>query len=246
MRAATSSLLVALVLALLAPSKSCAQDTMPRDTVPPLPTIAELLARLDDEPDMLHADYTPAVWALCAHGLEGAVAVLDALESPEVMTRLHASRVLSCGVSRHFGWRPGQGYPDGSAGEERFRMIWRDNGDYAHDAPAEARAASVRAWRAWLAIHRNDPPPPPARPSSEAVRAALDGPLAAARACVGTTTPVRIWAELTFGSSGETSRVRVHGARGAPARCIERALREGHVSPFTDPSFTIALGVIGR
>ena len=195
---------------------------------------------------MLHADYTPAVWALCAHVLEGAVAVLDALESPEVMTRLHASRVLSCGVSRHFGWRPGQGHPDGSAGEERFRTIWRDNGDYAHDAPAPARAASVRAWRAWLAIHRHDPPPPPARPSSEAVRASLEGPLAAARACVGTTTPVRIWAELTFVSSGAISRVRVHRARGAPARCIERALREGHVSRFTDPTFTLALSILGR
>lgn len=241
MRPATLLARVFAVSALLVPGVLRAQDA-----VPPAPTVAELVARLDVDPDPLHVDFTPAVWALCEHGLEGAVAVLDALESDDEMTRLHASRVLSCAVSRHFGWRPGRGYPDGAAGEDRFRVVWRDNGAYEHDAPAAARATSVSAWRAWLSVHLHDPPPPPARPSSDDVRAALERPLAAARACIGTTTPGRVWAELTFVSSGETSSVRVHGARGAPARCIERALRAGRVSSFTDPSFTIAISVIGR
>jgi hypothetical protein len=111
-----------------------------QDAVPPAPTLTELVGRLDVDPDPLHADFTPAVWALCEHGLEGANAVLDALESDDAMTRMHASRVLSCAVSRHFDWRPGRGYADGAAGEDR-----RDDGSYEHDASAAARASSVSA-----------------------------------------------------------------------------------------------------
>jgi hypothetical protein len=78
------------------------------------------------------------------------------------------------------------------------------------------------------------------------VRSALERPLAAARACVRTTTPVRISVDLTFVSSGDMSAGGVHGARGAPARCIEHSLRPARVGRFTNPSFTISISVIGR
>jgi hypothetical protein len=229
-----------LIVVPVAPSHVAAQ------TVPPEPTPAELVARLDVDPDMLHNDYTPAVWALCAHELEGAIAVLDALGSGDEMTRLHASRVLSCAVSRHFGWRPGQGYPAGSGGEERFRALWSANGEYAHDAPATVRAASIERWRAWLTEHRSDAPPLPHEPSGDAVRAALGPRLARARACLRVTTPIRVWAELTFVSRGDLSGVRVHGARGAAARCVERALDGVVVPPFEAPTHTLAVSIVGR
>jgi hypothetical protein len=199
------------------------------------------VARIDAEPDELHNDYTPAVWALCAHALDGALAVVPLLDAPSRDTRMHASRALSCAVSRHFGWLAGQGWPSGSGGEARFQAVWDGNGAYEWDADPAARHASAQAWQTWIEAQRALPPPLPDEPSSQAVRAALEPVIATARACV--SGPGRTWAEITFTSSGAMSRVRVHGARGPAARCVEHALRDVAVAPFAHPSFSLAIGL---
>jgi hypothetical protein len=124
-------------------------------TPPPTPTLAESIAHIDDDPDILHNDVTPAVWAICAHELDGARAVMPLLDAADRDTRMHASRALSCAVSRWLGWRAGQGYPPGA--EARFRSAWTANGDYDWDADAAARHASRLAWERWLAAQPATP-----------------------------------------------------------------------------------------
>lgn len=235
------ALLVCLVV--LTPLAAHAQSAV---ATPMPPSLGELVAHLDDDPDPLHADYTPAVWALADRGFEAAVAVLPLLDAPEAMTRLHASRVLEGVLARHFGWRAGQGYPTGSDGEARFRRLWSDNGSYAYDAPAAERQRAIARWRTWLEAHRHDPAVA-LEPTGESLRAALREPLRTAHACLpAATPPIRIRADLTFVASGATSRVRVHDADGPVARCVERALRATRVPPFLAPEHTIAISVMGR
>ncbi len=58
------------------------------------PAIAEFVRTLDEDPDMLHNDYTPSVHGLIAAGVPGALAVVDLLRSSNADTRLHARRVV--------------------------------------------------------------------------------------------------------------------------------------------------------
>jgi hypothetical protein len=210
-------------------------------TVPASPSVAELVARIDADPDTLHNDFTPAVWGLCAHGLDGALAVVPLLEAASRDTRMHASRALSCAVSHWFGWQPGQGFALGSGAEARFRAVWDHHGPYEWDADPAARHASAQAWQTWIEAHVGQAPPPPDEPSSDAIRAALEPTMAAARACAPGAG--RTSAELTFASAGSLSRVRVRGARGPAARCIERALQGALVPPFAHPSYTFSIGI---
>lgn len=236
-RAVVRLVVVLFVLATLASPALARAQAAP----PPARTIPELVLHLDDDPDELHVDFTPAVWALCEHGLDGAAAVLPLLEAPDTMTRMHASRALSCAVSRWFGWQPGHGYAPGSGAETRFEAAWTANGAYAWDADAGARHASRVLWEAWIAAHLHAAAPRPDEPSTDAVRAALEPVLPTVRACPHDPGPVR--ADLTFAPSGALVRVRLHGVRGAAARCMQQALASVHVAPFTRPSFTLAVSI---
>jgi hypothetical protein len=144
-------MLRALVLALLLPGAALA------DASPPAPASASggcvrgWVARIDDQPDPLHLDVTPAVLALGACGLEGARAVLPLLGAQRGETRMHAERALSYGVARWLGWRAGVGFPWHAA--ERFRALWQANG-YSWDMPPEARGPAIGRWRDWLARAR--------------------------------------------------------------------------------------------
>ncbi|MEZ4403192.1 MAG: hypothetical protein R3B06_24420 [Kofleriaceae bacterium] len=230
------------LLSLLAAAAAHAQPApAPPAAIPPVPSIASLVATLDDDPDLLHNDVTPAVWGLCAHQLAGAAAVVPLLEAAAPMTRLHASRALECAVASWFGFAPGQGYPDGSGAEARFRALWIANGSYGADLPAPARHAARVRWERWLAQHQGTAAPGPDEPSARAVRDALRSGLAAARACGA--GPRRVSATVTFRSTGAVRQVRVRGAARAPARCIERALAPARVPPFTRPSSTVAVSI---
>jgi hypothetical protein len=112
--------------------------------------IDALIRALDDDPSMAHLDITPAVERLAEIGPSAAPRLIALLEADDEMTRLHASRVLEGIIERRFGFRPGRGFPD-AASEESVRRLWRENGDYQHDAPPEARAAAAAKWREWLA-----------------------------------------------------------------------------------------------
>jgi HEAT repeat protein len=115
--------------------------------------IDTLIRALDDDPSMAHLDITPAVERLAEIGLPAAPHLIPLLEAEDPMTRLHASRALEGIIERRFGFRPGRGFPDAAA-EESVRRLWRENGDYRSDAPAEARAAATAKWRAWMARER--------------------------------------------------------------------------------------------
>ena len=200
--------------ALLAAVAAVAHAQPTPRAIPPVPTIASLVASIDADPDPLHADYTPAVWALCGHGLDGARAVLSLLDAADPMTRMHASRALECAVAAWFGVRRGQ-TEDPRSGRDR--------------------------WAAWLTAHANAAPPPPDQPSTAAIHAALAPLLPAAQACV--TGGGRVTAAITFSSAGAVRRVRVGGASRADARCVEGALASARVPRFTKRTSTLMIGV---
>lgn len=206
----------------------------------PRPTIASLVAAIDDDPDILHADFTPAVWGLCGYGLDGARAVLPLLDAASETTRMHASRALECAVANWFGWQPGRIEDPRSGARRRYEAVWRANGGYDWNAAPAVRRATRDLWAAWLAARVNVAPPPPDEPSTDAIRAALAPAMPAAQACGASG---RVFATITFARRGDVQRVRVHGVRGRVARCIERALGGARVPPFAKRSSTLSVSV---
>jgi len=117
--------------------------------------LAEIAAHLDDDADILHADYTPAVFRLCEAGPRGALAVVDRLDAPGEMTRMHAERVVECVGMRWVGWTSGRGYADGAAGEQRTRALLHANGDYAPTLPSARRTSrAIGRFRSGSAMPR--------------------------------------------------------------------------------------------
>jgi hypothetical protein len=100
--------------------------------------IAALLRSFNEHPDPLHVDVTPAVLQLIDRGLPGALAVLELLNSGEVLTRLRARRVVEGAVMRHFG-----------TDTEKAHAVVAKNG-YDPEAPEEQRREAVERWRRWL------------------------------------------------------------------------------------------------
>src|SRR5919198_6603025 len=70
-----------------------------------------LIRTIDDAPDPLHLDMTPSVRALGAYGRDAFPPLLDLLDAPEELTRLHAQRALELAVYRRHGFVAGQGFP---------------------------------------------------------------------------------------------------------------------------------------
>jgi hypothetical protein len=112
--------------------------------------IEELLARLNEAPDKLHSDSTPAVEALIAQGEAALAPVLQRMAADDEATRMRAQRVLEGITMASLGFQPGKGWPDASA-EGRWRALWRSLGDLDWQSPAGQRAQSVALWQAWLA-----------------------------------------------------------------------------------------------
>jgi hypothetical protein len=108
-----------------------------------------LLAALDDEPDPLHLDMTPAVIELSERGLDAVPGLLGRMLDSDKMTRLRAQRALEGVVNRRHGFRTGRGFSS-PAGEEAVRELWRANGGYDFEADEASRKTSVARWRKWL------------------------------------------------------------------------------------------------
>lgn len=117
---------------------------------PPPADIAALLARIDEDPDALHLDSTPAATALAAAGRPALPGLLALMAAAQPLTRLRAQRAFEGVLQRELGFVPGQGFatPDG---EQRLRALWAAHGGYAWDAAEPARARAIAAWQAWLA-----------------------------------------------------------------------------------------------
>jgi len=109
-----------------------------------------LIETLDENPDELHVDITPAVLKLISFGLHGAAAVIDFLNAPRLETRLRAQRVLEGAVGAHLGWKAGQGFPNRTT-EREFHDLVSNNGNYSARAAEQKRKEAIRKWREWLA-----------------------------------------------------------------------------------------------
>lgn len=113
------------------------------------PTIASLITKINEEPDKLHRDRTPAVRALIEIGEPALGPVLELMLAPQRETRLRAQRVLEGVTLRLHGFRPGHGWEDRSH-EADWRRFWKSLGDLDWDAPEAERAAAVARWREWV------------------------------------------------------------------------------------------------
>jgi HEAT repeat protein len=114
--------------------------------------IDALVRGLDDDPDPLHLDMTPAVHALGEVGVEAVPALAGALEAPSEDTRLRAQRALEAIVQRRHGFVPGQGFPG-----ERAEQDARDElAKIGYDSGAEPseRAAAIERLRDWHSATR--------------------------------------------------------------------------------------------
>jgi hypothetical protein len=111
--------------------------------------IDALIRAIDDAPDPAHLDITPSVDRLAELGFAAASALLPLLDADDAMTRLHAQRALEGMVYRHFGFRPGLGFPDAAA-EDAVRALWQSNGNYAYDHPHAQRQNAIECWRNYL------------------------------------------------------------------------------------------------
>jgi hypothetical protein len=111
---------------------------------------AEDLARaIDDDPDPMHLDVTPAAQELGAMGLPAVPAILGVLEAEHPDTRLRAQRALEAVIYGRHGFVAGQGFPSDDA-EDAARRELQAIG-YDHEADAGARAAALERAREWLA-----------------------------------------------------------------------------------------------
>src|SRR5215210_2755978 len=77
--------------------------------------VQALYARLNDDPDLLHADYTPAVHKLIRVGRPALPRAVDLMLTGDEDTRMRAQRVLEGVTSVEHGFVFGQGWtrPDG-------------------------------------------------------------------------------------------------------------------------------------
>jgi hypothetical protein len=121
---------------------------------PPSSRLSELVSRLDESPDPLHADLTPAVQELAELGLPAVRAVLDPLAADEPLTRLHAQRVLEYVVYARCGFEPGRGFPTPSAEQAALEQLTAIG--YRYDDPSTERDAAVERLRVWLAANVDD------------------------------------------------------------------------------------------
>jgi len=119
-----------------------------------------LLVRLDDDPDPLHFDYTPAVHDLIAMGEPAIGPTLPYLLSENEATRLHAERVIEGVILTMHGFVFGRGWSRQNA-EEEFRSFYKTLWDYEavgrkslYESAVTERQAYIERVKRWLAGRR--------------------------------------------------------------------------------------------
>jgi hypothetical protein len=153
------------LFAAVAAMVGCATPTAPKPVAGADPDasakrVQELLAKLDDNPDILHFDYTPAVSELIELGEPAIEPTFAYLLSDNEATRLHAERATDGAMMTMHGFVRGRGWsnPDG---EQVWKRLCATLWDYeamgrkqVYEAPIEARRAYIERVKQWLASRR--------------------------------------------------------------------------------------------
>ena len=108
-----------------------------------------LIAKIDENPDILHSDYTPAVSELVRIGEPALPMVLPLMEHANEMTRLRASHVLEIVTMEMHGFSWGHGW-NKEGGEAKWRAFWHSLGDLRYDASLAERQTAMRLWYEWI------------------------------------------------------------------------------------------------
>ena len=121
----------------------------------PCQEIPRWVAAINDNPDSLHPDYTPAVHKLSGCGLAAAMAILPLLSSLKEPERLRAQRILEGVIKRRFGWKPAKGFPNYEA-EQSYEAMLLLNGNYQATASEENRRQAIDKWNHWLSQNKDE------------------------------------------------------------------------------------------
>jgi hypothetical protein len=108
--------------------------------------IRQLIDTIDDDHDLIHADYTPSVHRLIEIGEPAIIPTLDLMLSDDRLTRMRAQNVLHAITRKLHGFSPGHGWRC-KDGEEKWKRFWAGMGDLDWEAPKEQRIASVARWK---------------------------------------------------------------------------------------------------
>lgn len=108
------------------------------------------LSVINDAPDPLHHDVTPAVVALARLGVHVLPSILRLLDSPDAPTRQRAQKVLERVTFSDVtdGAKP---RPLSNAAASQWTALWAENGSYQWDAPEPQRRTAIERWRRWIA-----------------------------------------------------------------------------------------------
>jgi hypothetical protein len=109
--------------------------------------ITQAIASLDDDPDPLHGDQTPAVRRLAQIGAPAVSALGAPLMADSAMTRLHAQRAWESIVYGRYGFAPGAGFPDDAAEESAASVIAQVSYDFEQsDGERKAAVSRMLDW----------------------------------------------------------------------------------------------------
>lgn len=107
------------------------------------------LKTIDDSPDMLHFEVTPSVRALTKMGLPALSSVLPLLDAENEETRRHAQKVLEQVTFDEIAKdvTATRGSPPVMT---EWETLWKNNGPYQWNAPADQRRAAIERWKQWI------------------------------------------------------------------------------------------------
>jgi len=108
---------------------------------------------INDAPDPLHFEQTPAVRSLVEAGMVALPMVFTLMESSDEQTRQRAQYVLASVVLQDIT-RQVQPRPLTSDAMSAWEKLRQENGFYQWDAPEVKRAASIDLWKRWLQHRR--------------------------------------------------------------------------------------------
>ena len=134
------------------PTSSPAQVPPPpigQTTDPTAEQVRVLLARIDENPNPLHRNYTPAVHALIGIGEPALLLTLELMLADDRNTRLRAQTVIESVAAEQNGFVFGRGWTR-PGGEAAYRKLWSELGELNWEDPKAKRAASVELWKKWL------------------------------------------------------------------------------------------------